>query len=121
MAISWSFEENLDTELDKKIQFDALGAAYLQVGYAIKREQVACASRTKFMINPISNRNTTIPTSRMTQQSVVLHNSPRQDRRERADVVVGHETVYIGGDELCSMLTSQQSYCFVGPPSTADA
>ena len=73
-----------------------LGVAYLQVGYANKREQAAYTSRTKFMINPISNRNT----SRMTQQSVALHISPQQDRQKRKDLVVEHETVYTGGDEL---------------------
>ena len=72
------------------------GAAYLQVGYANKREQVAYASRTKFTINPISNRNT----SRITQQSGALHNSPQRDRQERKDVIIEHETVYTGGDEL---------------------
>ena len=80
----------------RRPSYGAAGAAYLQVGYANKREQVAYASRTKFMINPISNRNT----SRMTQRSVALHNSRQEDRREREDVVVEHETVYVGGDEL---------------------
>ena len=71
------------------------GAAYLQVGYANKREQVAYASRTKFTINPISNRNT----AHITQQSGALHNSSQRDRQERKDLVE-HESVYTGGDEL---------------------
>ena len=84
-------------------------AAYLQVGYANKREQVAYASRTNFTINPISNRNT----SRMTQQFVALHSSPQQDRQERKDLVIEHETVYTGGDELSAQYLGPNSRIFL--------